>query len=121
MFWHPCCHLHGHICFCQINILIADIPATVAALHNTWTQLDISSAKLYSITSNTKAVVNALEKDVTIYWVVQSKRLHRQKQKEHNYRHIINDSGEVYLLTSYGSMFAFFMMGAAFMAIGMFI
>lgn len=29
--------------------------------------------------------------------------------------------GEVYLLTSYGSMFAFFMMGAAFIAIGMFI
>ncbi len=29
--------------------------------------------------------------------------------------------GEVFLLTSYGSMFAFFMMGAAFIAIGMFI
>ncbi len=29
--------------------------------------------------------------------------------------------GEVYLLTSYGSMVAFFMMGAAFIAIGMFI
>ncbi len=29
--------------------------------------------------------------------------------------------GEVYLLTSYGSMFAFFMMGAAFIAISMFI
>ena len=29
--------------------------------------------------------------------------------------------GEVYQLTSYGSMFAFFMMGAAFIAIGMFI
>lgn len=29
--------------------------------------------------------------------------------------------GEVYLPTSYGSLFAFFMMGAAFMAIGMFI
>ena len=34
---------------------------------------------------------------------------------------IFSRFGEVYLLTSYGSMFAFFMMGAAFMAIGMFI
>ncbi len=48
-----------------VNILASVLPST-------WTQLDISSAKLYSITSNTKAVVNALEKDVTIYWVVQS-------------------------------------------------
>lgn len=48
-----------------VNILASVLPST-------WTQLDISSAKLYSITSNTKAVVNALEKDVTIYWMVQS-------------------------------------------------
>ena len=34
---------------------------------------------------------------------------------------IFSRFGEVYLLTSYGSMFAFFMMGAAFMAIGTFI
>lgn len=33
---------------------------------------DISSSKLYSITSNTKVVVNNLQQDVTIYWVVQS-------------------------------------------------
>ena len=32
----------------------------------------MSATKLYSITSNTKVVVNALEEDVTIYWVVQS-------------------------------------------------
>jgi len=32
----------------------------------------ISSTKLYSVTSNTKVVVNALEQDVTIYWIVQS-------------------------------------------------
>lgn len=48
-----------------VNILASVLPST-------WTQLDISSTKLYSITSNTKVVVNALEKDVTIYWVVQS-------------------------------------------------
>lgn len=34
---------------------------------------------------------------------------------------IFSRFGEVYLLTSYGSMFAFFMMGAALMAIGTFI
>lgn len=44
----------------------------VTALPSSLTKYDISSSKLYSITSNTKVVVNALEKDVTIYWVVQS-------------------------------------------------
>lgn len=48
-----------------VNLLANALPASL-------TKLDISSSKLYSITSNTKAVVNALEQDVTIYWVVQS-------------------------------------------------
>ncbi len=48
-----------------VNVLASVLPSA-------WTQLDISSTKLYSITSNTKVVVNALEKDVTIYWVVQA-------------------------------------------------
>lgn len=43
-----------------------------SALPTTMTKYDISSTKLYSITSNTKVVVNALEQDVTIYWIVQS-------------------------------------------------
>lgn len=48
-----------------VNIFASALPAAS-------TQYDISSTKLYSITSNTKVVVNALEKDVTIYWVVQA-------------------------------------------------
>lgn len=44
----------------------------VSILPKPYTRYDISASKLYSITSNTKAVVNALEKDVTIYWIVQS-------------------------------------------------
>lgn len=48
-----------------VNILAGALPANL-------TKLDISSSKLYSITSNTKAVVNALEQDVTLYWIVQS-------------------------------------------------
>ena len=48
-----------------VNLLANALPASL-------TKLDISSSKLYSITSNTKAVVNALDQDVTIYWVVQS-------------------------------------------------
>ena len=48
-----------------INILVSALPSSL-------TRYDISSTKLYSITSNTKVVVNALEKDVTIYWIVQS-------------------------------------------------
>ncbi len=48
-----------------VNILVCALPAAR-------TKYDISSTKLYSITSNTKVVVNALEQDVTIYWIVQS-------------------------------------------------
>ncbi len=48
-----------------VNIFVSALPATL-------TKYDISSSRLYSITSNTKVVVNALEQDVTIYWVVQS-------------------------------------------------
>ncbi len=54
-----------------LAILIA-LNIMVSALPITYTNLDISSSKLYSITSNTKVVVNALEDDVTIYWIVQS-------------------------------------------------
>ena len=48
-----------------INILASVLPANL-------TKIDISASKLYSITSNTKAVVNSLDKDVTIYWIVQA-------------------------------------------------
>ena len=48
-----------------INVLAGSLPSSLM-------KYDISSTKLYSITSNTKVVVNALEKDVNIYWIVQS-------------------------------------------------
>ena len=48
-----------------VNLLANALPASL-------TKLDISASKLYSVTSNTKAVVNALEQDVTVYWIVQS-------------------------------------------------
>ena len=48
-----------------VNVLVSVLPTTL-------TKYDISASKLYSITSNTKVVVNALEEDVTIYWIVQS-------------------------------------------------
>ena len=48
-----------------VNIFVSVLPEAL-------THFDISSSKLYSITSNTKVVVNALEDDVTIYWIVQS-------------------------------------------------
>ena len=51
-------------------IIVVNIFAT--SLPTTLTKYDISSSKLYSITSNTKVVVNSLEQDVTIYWVVQA-------------------------------------------------
>ncbi len=48
-----------------VNVLVSVLPTK-------YTKYDISSSQLYSITSSTKVVVNALEKDVTIYWVVQN-------------------------------------------------
>ncbi len=48
-----------------VNVLAAAFPANT-------TKLDMTSTNLYSITSSTKVVVNALEKDVTIYWIVQA-------------------------------------------------
>ena len=48
-----------------VNIFVSALPTHL-------TRYDISSSQLYSITSNTKAVVNALEQDVSIYWIVQS-------------------------------------------------
>lgn len=48
-----------------VNVLVSALPASM-------TRYDISASKLYSITSNTKVVVNALQEDVTIYWIVQS-------------------------------------------------
>lgn len=54
-----------------LAILIA-LNVFVSALPKSMTKYDISASKLYSITSNTKAVVNSLAQDVTIYWIVQS-------------------------------------------------
>ena len=48
-----------------VNIFVSNLPTAL-------TKYDISASKLYSITSNTKVVVNNLQQDVTLYWVVQA-------------------------------------------------
>ena len=48
-----------------VNVFVCALPASL-------TRQDISAAQLYSVTSNTKAVVNNLTEDVTIYWIVQA-------------------------------------------------
>ena len=48
-----------------VNLLFGALPARL-------TNFDISSSKLYSITGNTRSVVSALDKDVTLYWIVQA-------------------------------------------------
>lgn len=48
-----------------VNVFAESLPAT-------YTKPDISASKLYSITSNTKVVVNGLQDDVTVYWIVQA-------------------------------------------------
>ena len=47
------------------NVLVSALPTSA-------TKYDITSTNLYSVTSSTKVVINALEKDVTIYWIVQA-------------------------------------------------
>ncbi len=54
-----------------LAILIA-VNVFVSAMPSGATEYDISASKLYSVTSNTKSVVNALTEDVTIYWIVQA-------------------------------------------------
>ena len=44
-----------------VNIFASALPANL-------TKYDISASKLYSITSNTKVVVNSLAEDVTVYF-----------------------------------------------------
>lgn len=48
-----------------VNVLASVLPTSA-------TKFDITSTNLYSITSSTKVIVNNMEKDVTIYWVVQA-------------------------------------------------
>ncbi|MDO4617220.1 MAG: GldG family protein [Lachnospiraceae bacterium] len=48
-----------------VNVLVSVLPSGM-------TRLDISAANLYSVTSQTKSVVNNLDQDVTIYWIVQA-------------------------------------------------
>ncbi len=48
-----------------VNLFVSMLPASD-------TKFDISASKLYSITSNTKVVVNNLDQDVNIYWIVQA-------------------------------------------------
>lgn len=47
------------------NVLVSALPTSI-------TSFDISAAQLYSVTSNTKAVLSNLTQDVTIYWIVQA-------------------------------------------------
>ena len=52
--------------------ILVVINIMASSISSAYTKLDISSSQLYSITSNTKVVVNNLQKDVTIYWIVQA-------------------------------------------------
>ena len=48
-----------------VNLFAGMLPASL-------TKFDISASQLYSVTSNTKTVLNQLADDVTIYWIVQA-------------------------------------------------
>lgn len=54
-----------------LAILVA-VNVFASVLPTSMTKYDITSTNLYSVTSSTKVVVNALDRDVTIYWIVQA-------------------------------------------------
>lgn len=64
----------GYSFFLSLVVLAILIAINVLAgmLPSRWTQLDISAAQLYSLTSDTKAVVTNLDQDATVYWIVQA-------------------------------------------------
>lgn len=48
------------------------VNALVSALPANWTQLDTTASQLFTISEETETILDNLEQDVTIYWVVQS-------------------------------------------------
>ena len=52
--------------------LVMVLNVLAGALPENMTKYDMSATKLYSVTGNTRAVISALEDDVTIYWIVQA-------------------------------------------------
>jgi len=48
-----------------VNILVGALPSS-------YTKYDTTSNQMYSVSAQTKKMVSALEKDVTVYWIVQS-------------------------------------------------
>ncbi len=57
---------------CVVLAILIVINLFVSVLPSSLTNMDISSSQLYSIGSNTKAVLNNLQEDITIYWIVQA-------------------------------------------------
>ena len=53
-------------------VIVVVINMIVSAIPSKYSQLDVSSSKLYTIGDETKKVLKALDKDVTIYQIAQS-------------------------------------------------
>ena len=49
------------------NVLVNSLP-------NSWTQIDTTASKVYSLSAQTQSIVSSLEEDVTVYWIVQQGR-----------------------------------------------
>ncbi len=65
----------GGYTFVMAVVVLAIVVAVnvfASSLPSKFTQFDISSAQLYSLTSDSKAVVTGLDDDVTIYWICQA-------------------------------------------------
>ena len=48
-----------------VNLIVNRLPTT-------YTQFDVSSAGLYTLSEQTESMVSGLDQDITIYWIVQT-------------------------------------------------
>ena len=76
-------------------VIVLVVNMIVGSLPSKYTEVDVSAQKLYSITDDTKNFLKKLDKDVTIYQVVQSgsedetiKKLLEKYEEEKNSIHI---------------------------------
>jgi ABC-2 type transport system permease protein len=48
-----------------VNLIVNQLPTT-------YTELDVSSTELYTLSDQTEEIVSSVDEDITIYWIVQS-------------------------------------------------
>ena len=69
---------------CILLVILILVNVLVYALPSTYTQLDISTNRLFSISDQTKSIVASIDHDVDVFWIV------RQGQEDDSLRKLID-------------------------------